>query len=311
MQLPRKLPLFAKLALAAVFLITAAFLFFPAISSRFVVYDEKINEIPDIKQTDPRLNFPQQGKDFCAPVVVVDSFAWLQKHGYDRILGSPEVKDPEIAACRKLAGMMATTPGTGTTTENFLAGLQKYISTGTPYALKSLKYEGWNRHQREFGNAADVPDLEWIKAGIRGNNCAWLNIGWYEEDRYTNSLVRTDGHWVALIGYGKENGGAANSSVIIVHDPDPVLSKEPRSIFIKLEALKEGTLRGPHQGLPRSASGYFRARPAGNGADPTRNRTGIIDGVIVLELQPPCNDHSKPIEYNNKPGSVTKNAEAR
>jgi hypothetical protein len=287
MLLPQKLPFRLKLALVVLFVLAAGVIFFPAVTARLTMYVDKVSEIPDIKQTDRSLNFPEHGRDFCAPVAVTDSFAWLYRHGYDRIFGAgTDEAALRLSACRKLAELMCTRNGPGTTSEDFLAGLKRYIQECTPYSIRSLKYQGWNRHEQEYDCGRAAPELDWIKAGVRGDNSAWINIGWYEKDARTGELRRVDGHWVVLVGYGMDTGGVANASTLIVRDPDPVLSDEPRKIFLTVEPLAAGTLTGPQQGLPRPAAGYLQIKSMGNVLDTSRKRLGIIDGAIVLELWP-------------------------
>lgn len=271
-----------------VFLAGVIALLAPAISSQFVIFTDKVDEIPDIKQTDPRLNLPDKGRDYCAPVAVLDSFLQLQKQGYDKILDNSSSKQLPIDSCQKMALLMDTRTGPGTTTENFLKGLNEYISSNTPYNIASLKYQGWNRHQRQFSDGQPVPQLEWLKNGIRDKRCEWINIGWYSKDAITGELKRDAGHWVTLVGYGMVIDGGSDPNTLIVRDPDPVLSLEPRKIFVKVEPMKEELqMTGPHFGLPRSSKGYLRIVSMGNGVSKAYNRTGIIDGAIVLELQPP------------------------
>lgn len=286
-QTKEKIRFVISLALCVVFVCVVAALLLPAITSQATMYLDKVDEIPDIKQTDKRLHFPDNGKDFCAPVVVIDSFVQLKKHGYNRIFGD-QAGSAEIPldACSKLAKLMNTRTGPGTTTEDFLAGLKHYVEQFTPYKIKSLKYEGWNRHPAKFDNGQAAASLDWIKHGIRDNNCAWLNIGWYTINAESHEMKREAGHWVCLVGYGIGIDGVSDPNTLVVRDPDPVLSEESRKIFITVAPLETGYLTGPHYGLPRNAKGYLGIKAMGNGLDTTRHRTGIIDGAIVLELWP-------------------------
>jgi len=285
-----KFALGLKIFLLIVALGGAIVLIFPALRSQYLIYLEKEDLIPDIKQTDKRLGFPEMGKDYCGPVVVMDSFVCLKrKFGYDKIVsdllaGSDELP---VESCRKLAELMGTKNGIGTSTENFLRGVKNYVEKSTPYLIRSLKYEGWNRHLPEYDNGHAVPELDWIKEGIRDNRSAWINLGWYKFDPDKKEYLRLSGHWVALIGYGVGLDGLADPNTLIVRDPDPVLSQESRKIFLTVEPIAEGILSGPHSGLPRAAKGYLRVKSMGNGIDSSRNRNGIIDGVIVLDLWPP------------------------
>lgn len=271
--------------LLAVFALAVLLLLFPALSSHSSMYLDKLDDIPDLKQTDSRFAFPQRGKDYCAPVVALDSFFWLyNKGGYKQIFGSKG--EGAYKAGVKLAQFMKTNNLEGTTTENFLAGLKNYIQNATPYKISSLKYRGWNRHQAEFDDKNAIASLDWIKSGLSGNRSCWINIGWYEYDKGKNEYRRQAGHWVALAAWGLGLSGSAEPNTIIVRDPDPVLSNEARKIFISLKVLDSGKLSGPHQGLPRDARSYPIISSMGNGIDSSRGRIGIIDGAVILDLWP-------------------------
>lgn len=278
-----------KILLALIAFIAALLLLLvPGILSDSTMELSKVDQIPDIKQTVKGFGFPEKGLAFCAPVVVLDSFIWLSQNGYPKILGEGSGKgdDLTIVACRKLAELMETCPGPGTTTEQFIQGVKHYIEKCTPYRIASLKYEGWNRHSKEFDNGDSVPSLTWIKEGIRGNRCEWINIGWYKIDPVTKRMERQEGHWVTLVGYGVDLSGVAEPNTLIVRDPSPVLSQDPRKIFITVEPLIDGKLIGPHDGLPRDAKNYLFIKSMGTGVDSSGNRKGIIDGAIVLDLFP-------------------------
>ncbi len=284
----RNLPGRLTLALCLLAFIGIAVLIWPAINSQNTMYLDKLDQIPDIKQVENRFAFPEKGKDFCAPVVVTDSFVWLSKNGYENILGKPGARDPVVDCCRKLAELMDTRPGRGTNTEHFLTAVKSYIEQQTKYKIKSLQYEGWNKHSDQFDIAQPVPDLQWIKNGIKDKRCEWLNIGWYEFDEARNEYTRKSGHWVLPVAYGMDPAGASNQNVVIVRDPDPALSMEPRKIFINLSRIESGTLNGEHDGLPRDAKGYLKINAMGDGIADTRSKrgVGIIDGAVVLELMP-------------------------
>ncbi|MBX9721881.1 MAG: hypothetical protein K2X81_10840, partial [Candidatus Obscuribacterales bacterium] len=105
-QQGRKLPAGPTLALCLVGIAVMAVLIWPAINSQNTMYLDKVDQIPDIKQVEKRFAFPEEGKDFCAPVVVTDSFVWLSKNGYESILGksaAAAAADPVVDCGRKLA----------------------------------------------------------------------------------------------------------------------------------------------------------------------------------------------------------------
>lgn len=287
-SLPGKKKLLTSVALAVVFIGMILVLLLPAITAQFGMYVEKVDQIPDIKQTDQRFGFPDKGRDFCAPVVVADAFVYLNKNGYQRILDDADnPEDVPVRTCCKLAELMHTRTGPGTTTEDFLSGLQQYIAQHTPYSIKSLSYSGWNRHPKEFDIGRPIPDLKWIKDGIQDNRSEWLNIGWYSRDPQTGVLKRLTGHWVIMAGYGIGADGISNANTLIARDPDPGHADASRKIFITVAPMTDGQLTGPHAGLPRSAIGYLQIKSLGNSGNVDhKDHTGIIDGAIILELAP-------------------------
>ncbi|MBX9689278.1 MAG: hypothetical protein K2X27_21390 [Candidatus Obscuribacterales bacterium] len=279
----------SKLAAAFLFFAACTVLCLPFFQSHEKMYIEKLDQIPDFKQTEKELGFPDQGRDFCAPVAVADTFAYMSEHGYRELLLKEDRNSKTvmpIASCRKLAELMKTRPIQGTSSEDFLNGLKAYIEQCSGYKIKELKYHGWNRHPSEFDEHAEIPDLAFLKNSIRNNRYAWLNIGWYKENQQKHELERQSGHWLTLVAYGLDYNGLSEENTLIVRDPNPVQGRSPRNIFIKVEELKGGRLSGPHQGLPRSARNYLRVVKMGNLTDTSQNRIGIIDGAVVLELWP-------------------------
>lgn len=261
------------------------YLFLPALISNNTMDLSRADEMPDFKQTNNAFAFPGKGLKYCAPVVVLDAFVYLQRHGYASLIASQGKESLAAQSVTRIAECMGTSDSTGTSTEQFLEGVQTYIKKFTPYRIASLRYAGWNRHQKEFDAKKQVPDLQWLKDGIKGDRAEWLNIGWYKFDPKNKDYIREDGHWVVLAGYGMNFSGAADEQTLIVKDPNPVAGNVSRKIFIELQALQEGSLKGPHEGLPRDASGYLFIKSQSDPMD-TQKRIGIIDGAVVLELMP-------------------------
>lgn len=271
-----------SVSLGAALVLTVIYLLLPAVLSGSAMDVSRVDEIPDYKQTDPSFGFPGKGLKFCAPVAVLDSFVYLSKHGYSSLL-RPE--DNGIAeACRNIAKCMQTGDA-GTSTEQFLKGVDTYIKDHSPYKISALVYAGWNRHQKEFDCQKQIPDLRFIKDGINGTRSEWLNIGWYRYDAEHRAYLREEGHWVVLTGYGMNFSGAADENTLIVKDPNPVAGMSSRKVFISVHPLKDASLTGPHEGLPREAAGYLCIDSMSEVLD-AQKRIGIIDGAVVLDLMP-------------------------
>jgi hypothetical protein len=159
------------------------------------------------------------------------------------------------------------------------------------YQYARLQYQGWRYHDPAFGTGVEVPDLPWIKQGIRGYSSAWLNLGWYNYDAGTDQYTRTGGHWVTLVGYGHDSS-LATPTYLIIHDPAWGDGSSIFNLYLFLERIDSGTLVGNYSGLPRSAVGYYKATrtlyPQANNTTlvsaPEAADFGILDGVVVLEM---------------------------
>jgi len=71
---------------------------------------------------------------------------------------------------------MNTNLKTGTGAGGVLEGLARYIED-KGYEYSYLKFQGWRKRPERFGLGEPVPDLNWLKSGIKGNSTAWLNSG--------------------------------------------------------------------------------------------------------------------------------------
>jgi carboxyl-terminal processing protease len=129
-----------------------------------------------------------------------------------------------------------------------------------------------------------VPQLSWIKQGILGSGCVWLNVGWHKYNPSKGEYKRISGHWVTLVGYGKDENGRVNPKVLIIHDPSPRAGKGFSSEYATVSRIRSGTLVGEWIGLPRRAAGYYKL---GGGMHVKKSADfAVIDGVIALKLKP-------------------------
>jgi hypothetical protein len=259
-------------------------------------YSQRASDVGDFKQTNPRAQFAEGGKDFCAPTCLSDYLMWLGKNGYPSLLpAGANDEEVQIALIKKLASSdyMGTDPNSGTSPQQIMVGLKKYI-TDNGYVIKSLSYQGFRPASKEFFTGLSTPSLSWLKAGSIAPKCCWLNIGWYNWDEDSDTYTRTGGHWMALVGYGSNAKKQINPSTIIVHDPIPRFGPEKTNIYIDLQKLNSGTLTGNYKGLPRTADGFYWYESYTDGAKLREFKTyyGIIDGGIVLELAEPTSPRS-------------------
>ena len=246
-------------------------------------YTEKVVPTPDLTQTDPDGKLPIQGKSHCGPVSVSNSLAWLANNGFDNLLPTLKNRKQSQFEMARLLGskMYMNTTSKGTGVGGVAQGVSRYIKD-RGYEYRYLKYQGWRKHPSQFSTAVDVPKLSWIKEGLKGNSAVWLNVGWYKYDYSTGEYLRTGGHWVTLVGYGVDQKGNVDPSVLIIHDPSPGAGKYPSHEYVRIKPISKGKLTGTQSGLPRSAKGYYIMD---NGMHISRKaNVGILDGVVVLKM---------------------------
>jgi len=261
----------------------------PAFAKTSSVF-ERIDDIPDFKQNNPLAGFAGGGEEFCASTSLSDHLMWLGQNGYPKLL--PECEngaDVQISLIKKLAGKtyINTNAKVGTAPDEIMVGLQKYV-TDCGYNVKTLNYQGFRPCADNFFSGMSRPRFSYLQAGAVAPRSCWLNIGWYKWDEDTDVYTRIGGHWVALVGYGVDVKGAPNKKTIIVHDPEPYFGAAKTNVYINLQKLDSGELRGNYKGLPQDADGYYWYEDCTDGAKVRHlgNYYGIIDGAIMLELAP-------------------------
>ncbi len=246
---------------------------------------EKIHSIPDLMQTDKKADFPGGGTEYCCLVAVGNSLMWLDSNGFPYLVeNSGSLFDDEVKLVKLLGSKayMNTSIINGTGTTKLMRGIKKYVQS-RGYEIEQLEYQGWRKHPKEIKTKFSVPRLNWIKEGILGNGAVWLNVGWYKYDSSKDKYMRIAGHWVTLVGYGKDENGRINTNILILHDPSPRAGKHFSNEYATVSKIRKGTLTGEWLGLPRSAVGYYRL---GGGMHIKKQAdVAIIDGVIALKLR--------------------------
>jgi hypothetical protein len=234
-------------------------------------HSEKISAIPDYYQLDTSYGgFPEGGNMYCAPVSVSNSLMWLANNGFDSLAkNTADRKKDQYDLISDLASRMKTDADEGSSAEDILTGVAKYISD-KGYKNFQLRYQGWRPCTAESYTGITVPDMEWIKKGIEGKGSVWLNIAWYKYDASKDEYNRTGGHWVTLVGSGY-NG---NPNYLVIHDPITGYTNH----YVLPEKITSGRLTGEYKNLPLSAIGYYIM----NNRMRIKADYGILDGAVVL-----------------------------
>ena len=246
------------------------------------VFTERMNSIPDITQTDPKVKFPHGGFHYCGPAAVSNSLMWLAANGYDKLLpkkGCPTGTQAEMA-CLLGEKYMETRLDEGTSPAALLEGVAQFIKD-CGYRYSKLQYEGWRQHPSQFDTGVVAPNLDWIKSGLLpGDSAVWLNLGWYRHDRKTDRYERLGGHWITLVGFGADKNGKEDPNSLVVHDPAK-LGQSGRNEYIRVEKIAAGQIHGA-SGVFVNAAGFHKIADGLN----LRNESdvAILDGAVVLQM---------------------------
>lgn len=236
-----------------------------------------IDSIPDYYQRDKAFGgFPLGGSMYCGPTAAANALEQLEKTYSDLNILDTMVsgKRQQYELIRKLGSQSyINTDKDGSGPSQICRGLEKLLDESGCKEV-SIQHFGWRKAGKKFQTEHGVPSLDTARLSLYKNNAVLINFGWYEYNKNNNTYTRKGGHWVTLAGYG-HNGKEADSSVIIVHDPETAWSVND---YIRLRKIESGTLRGKLPGLPVNASGFY-GFPSGF------RRFGIVDGFIVIRVK--------------------------
>ncbi len=251
---------------------------------------EKAELIPDYCQTDPEGHFVNDGASFCGPASVSNSLMYLAQHGFqDLSPPADSLKESQTEMIRLLATKeYMDTHDSGTSPIKMIRGIKKYINE-KGYKIVHLEWEGWRGNSKEFPKKAAAPTLDWMKeAFAKPNGAVWINLGWYKENKNPKVYERTGGHWVTLVGYGQTSDGKEDPFTVAIHDPSPRMGKEPKTQYIQLTKITDGTLEREDKSenetkkIRHSATGFYLmggGMTLRKGAD-----CAIMDDAIALVL---------------------------
>lgn len=152
-----------------------------------------LTKLPDFYQRNSQ--FPNDGKNYCAPTAAANSI-WY----FDKTLNDDIVPDDNWINLVKTLGSssyMNTDPNKGTSFDDAINGLDKYLDEKYSPGF-TVKSQYWS------------PSLDWIKEELSRCEDVLLWIGWWDYDG--TEWKRKGGHAVTLAGY--------NSTSFWICDPD-------------------------------------------------------------------------------------------
>jgi hypothetical protein len=112
---------------------------------------------------------------------------------------------------------MNTTENGGTTLEKVFTGLKKYLDE-KKVTYKRMAATGWRDVPSFVIKDSTLTKLDWIKEGTLEKNSTWILIGWSKYDSKKDNYKIYDGHWMTVVGFGKNRKGEIDPNIIIVHD---------------------------------------------------------------------------------------------
>ena len=247
----------------------------------------KILSTPDFCQTDKLGKFHDNGKNFCGPAAVSNSFVWLAENGFPNLFDKvSNSKQGQISLINTLADRewMKTVSKDGTGPRDLMSGIKKYVEA-KGYEPDRLDCQGWRPVGGSFSSKSPTVSLDWLREAIADpRGAAWINIGWYQHGKVKDELVRAGGHWMTLVGYGVNAKGDRDPSAFVAYDPAPRSGKGVVAHYFHVQECIAGSLVGDEKGLPRSAVGHHKIV---DGIVPkSKMDVVIIDAAVILTLKP-------------------------
>jgi hypothetical protein len=192
------------------------------------------------------IEFPDGGKRFCGPTAASNALMWLADRGYPAL--KPSAENDSIAQqemIKRLAERMGTYRE-GTSLTSFQCGVNTYLRSAG-YAPKSWVFSG---------NGCTIPGLPppdptLVRSLSGGKTVMWFSLGWYCLDASSRKYTRDFGHWVTLVGYGKNREGMTDPDCFVIADPESPDGHK----YITLKMLTEGLLSNGSSRV--DAKGYF------------------------------------------------------
>jgi hypothetical protein len=218
--------------------------------------------------------FDGGGKNFCGPTAASNALMWLADNGYPNLKPAAENGyRAQTEMIKQLAGFMGTYRQ-GTPVSAFTCGVKTYLKTAG-YSSKSWVYSGNSSANR----TQDPPDINLLKAVSAGNTAIWFSVGWYSLDESNQKYTRECGHWLTLVGFGKNRDGEDDSNRLVIAD-----SESPNSHkYITLRMLNDGKLSNGRSRM--DAKGYFHVAELDKRRGDGRDEYCILETIEALTIE--------------------------
>ena len=268
---------------------------------------ERMNEFPSLCQHDERGGFLGNGAMFCGPVAASNALVWLATHGYPKLLPgengdslyggyayatASKTFKAQVALVHAITadGFVKMKEGSGASPAYVAKGVRAYVES-KGYEIERLDIAPvLNDAPTDFPPSAHALSIEAIKEAFQKGAVVWLAIGWYERNGEATTYTRKGGHFVTLVGYGKDASGNVDDSILIFRNPSQRAGRNYPNEFVRLRRMTSsdhfagGNFAGRYQSdKGRSAEGRFEIV----GGIPLGARTtAVIDNATILVLKP-------------------------
>lgn len=220
------------------------------------------------------LEFTGGGKSFCAPTAASNALMWLSDRGYPALKPTgADCSSAQKEMIKQLAGLMGTFRE-GTSIASFKCGINTYLRNAG-YAPKAWAFSG---HGSPTG-ALTPPDLDLVKKLSLDSTVLWLGLGWYELDESSRTFKRRNGHWVTLVGYGKDQAGRADQPCFVIADPETPSGYR----YVTLNLLQEGRIS--NGSARRGTQGYYSFAELDTQIAGRAPRYCVLESIQALTLE--------------------------
>ena len=230
----------------------------------------KNQETPNFCQADTRYGIlPNSGASYCAPVSVSNLLIYLNKKGFYNFTNTKKpTKENQFKLIKELGNYMKTDTISGTKPKNVVAGLEHFVQDkGYNIQVETM---GWRSKRNRIGK---IPSVKWIKKSSIEDSNVILNIGWYKYNKISNTYLRTNGHYVSVVGF--------KNKFLFVHDPAKRDGLSKKTLECSLSSLASNSALKLKSGKKTSSKGYFELNCL---QIKQGNNLAIIDGAIAFSI---------------------------
>lgn len=169
---------------------------------------------------------PNDGLEYCVPTSTSMSILYLGNAGFHQLAPANATTAQQLNLVRIMGGLMQTTPGGGTNTNNKVLGVANYFAAAGLGSPTSINYNGssitsisnsnYTLNVIENPTVAEMNTFYQPPLQTGQITVGQLGIGWFKSTDGGSTFSRTGGHGITLLGVQN-----VASQQIIVNNPLP------------------------------------------------------------------------------------------